>query len=43
MSVAKHGQKYYSQIHGIMTGDNHAVSLANIAVHCIISKKQVAY
>jgi len=36
--ITQHGQNYYTQTNGIVTGDNHSVSLANIAVHYIISK-----
>ena len=36
--ITQHGQNYYTQTNGIVTGDNHSVSLANIAVHYMISK-----
>ena len=31
--IIQHGQNFYKQRNGIITGDNHSVSLANIARH----------
>ena len=31
--IIQHGQNFYKQSNGIITGDNHSVSLANIAMH----------
>ena len=31
--IIQHGQHFYKQSNGIITGDNHSVSLANIAMH----------
>ena len=35
--IVQHGNKFYKQTKGIVTGDNHSVSLANITLHYIIS------
>ena len=34
--VTQYGDQLYIQKNGIITGDNHSVSLANIAVHYIL-------
>ena len=31
--ITQHGQNFYKQSNGIIIGDNHLVSLANIAMH----------
>ena len=31
--ITQHGQNFYKQSNGIITGDNHSVLLANIAMH----------
>ena len=47
--IIQHGQHFYKQSNGIITGDNHSVSLANIAMHFAttpafpILKKAVIY
>ena len=47
--IIQHGQNFYRQSNGIITGDNHSVSLANIAMHfattpaCPTLKKAVIY
>ena len=47
--IIQHGQNFYKQSNGIITGDNHSVSLANIAMHFATtptfptSKKAVIY
>ena len=47
--IMQHGQHFYKQSNGIITGDNHSVSLANIAMHFAttpafpILKKAVIY
>ena len=33
--ITQYGQNHYTQTNGIVTGDNHSVPLANIAVHYI--------
>ena len=35
--IIQHGQNFYKQSNGIITGDNHSVSLANIAMHFAIT------
>ena len=34
--VVQNGTSFYSQVNGIVTGDNNSVSIANIALHHII-------
>ena len=34
--VTQYGDQLYTQKNGIVTGDNHSVSLANVAVHYIL-------
>ena len=38
--ITQHGAAFYKQKQGIVTGDNHSVSVANIAMHCVI--RQIA-
>ena len=33
--IIQHGQNFYKQPNGIITGDNYSVSLANIAMHFV--------
>ena len=34
--IVRHGDRFYNQVEGIITGDNHSVSVANIALHHIL-------
>ena len=34
--IVQHGDSFYKQINGIVTGDNNSVSLANIALHHVL-------
>jgi len=36
--ITQHGQNYYTQTNGIVTGDNYSVSVANVEEYYIISK-----
>ena len=36
--ITQFGEKFYKQKTGVMTGDNHSVSLINIVVHFIIEQ-----